>query len=86
MLEVGKFYTNKLDNKYKCLENDGKKVKLWVLQEIPEEKRVFVFRKDGKKEPLKTVTANITQDIKYADQYKVIDDEVEIKRLSGILK
>lgn len=84
MLEVGKFYTNKLGNKYKCLEKDGKKVKLWVLHEISEEKRVFVFRKDGKKEPLKTVTANITQDIKYADQYKVIDDEVEIKRLSEI--
>jgi hypothetical protein len=84
MLEPGKFYTNNLGNKYRCLEIVEDLVKMWVLVEVPAEKGLFALKKNGQRELVREITAEIKQNIKYSSQYKVIEDPQEIKRLSEL--
>jgi len=84
MIEPGKFYTNNLGNNFKCLEVSGNKVKLWAYIEVSADKNFFALKKDGSKELVRNMSMIITQDIKYSYQYKIIENQEEINRLSKL--
>jgi len=84
MLEEGKFYTNSIGNKCKCVKIENGKATVWVHVQIPPEQRFKLAGEDGKKETIRTMSAMIVQDLSYSHLYHEITDKNEIQRLTRI--
>lgn len=85
MLEIGNYYTGKVVGaRYKCLEIEDGKAKIWVHIDISPENQFLVTKNNGMSEMAKTFSCIYVQDLKYQDQYVRLDEQQEIRRLTEI--